>query len=471
MKKLSENEIKSLPIKDRQKYKREYKKFLLYSNDILQLKPLEYINYIEQELGERALYKNKEVQKFLERYILINNLDSYKEAVYWIKNGISKKPLCESCGKETRFKKEDLKYLSTCSSGCSNKINSENKVKSRNENFINKKLKNTLAALKIELTTEFNGIKNENSFRCLKCNNEWSQATIVNGIICRECIPKISGFSIQEKEVLEYIRSIYKGEILENDRSSGVEFNIFIPELSIAIEYNGLYWHSAKFKDKKYHLNKTEMAEKNNIQLIHIFENEWINKQSIVKSIIKAKLGFSNKKIYARKCIIREVPSKESNKFLEDNHIQGKDNAPFRYGLYHNDELVQIFTLKRSHRSKDKYLELKRSASKLEYTVIGGFSKLLKYAKKIHNEVIITFADRRFSSKDNIYEKFGKYIGVTDVNHFWINGMTLKSREAYQKHKLKDSLPIFDENKTAIENCHDNNIWEIYDCGNFKYAL
>jgi hypothetical protein len=280
-----------------------------------------------------------------------------------------------------------------------------------------------------------------------------------------------NNISKAEKEVYDFIKTFYNGEILENDRSFGVEFDMYIPELKIAIEYNGLYWHSARFKDKRFHLNKTEIAEKNNIQLIHIFENEWINKKEIVKSILKAKLGFSGKRIFARKCLIKEVPSKISNKFLEDNHIQGKDNSPFRYGLYYNDELVQIFTLKRSHRSKDKYLELKRSASKIGHNIIGGFGKLLKHAKRIHNEDIVTFADRRFSSKDNVYKKFGKFVQKTNFNHFWINGLELKSREAYQKHKLKDILEHFDDSKTAIENCHDNDIWEIYDCGNFKYIL
>ena len=471
MKILETEELKQLSIKDRQKYKRDYKNFLLYSNDILLMNSLEYIEYIENLLGERALYKNKHTQKYLETYMLANKLNSFKEAVYWIKNEITDIPKCDMCHKNTRFKKEENKYLSTCSSACSNKLNSEAKVESRNANFITKKLSSTLSAAKVELTSEFSGIKSKNSFRCLECNNTWSQPSMVNGIICRECIPKIAGYSLQEKEVLNYIKTLYKGEILENDRSLGIELDIFIPELNVAIEYNGLWWHSARIKAKKYHLNKTEICEKNNIQLIHIFANEWLFKEDIVKSILKAKLGFSDKRVYARKCKIKEVPSKVSNKFLNDNHIQGKDNAPFRYGLYFNEEIIQIFTLKRSHRSKEKYLELKRSASKLGYSVVGGFSKLLKHAKKIHNEDIITFADRRYSNKNNVYSKVGEFIGIVPINHYWVNGLELKSREVYQKHKLKDILKVFDETKTAIENCHDNDIWEIYDCGNFKYKL
>jgi len=247
--------------------------------------------------------------------------------------------------------------------------------------------------------------------------------------------------------------------------------DIYIPDLGIAIEYNGLYGHSSLFKDKKYHFNKTEICENNNIQLIHIFENEWILKKEIVKSILKSKLGLNTNRFFARKCTIKEVSSKESNKFLEDNHIQGKDNAPHRYGLYFNNNLIQLITFKRSHRSKAKYLELKRSCSILNTTVVGGFNKLLKYAKNIFKEDIITFADRRFSSKNNVYSKIGNLIDIIKPNHFYIENLNLASREKYQKHKLPNILEKFDISLTAIENCHNNNIYEIYDSGNLKYIL
>ena len=34
------------------------------------------------------------------------------------------------------------------------------------------------------------------------------------------------------------------------------ELDIFIPEHNLAIEINGIYRHSDKFKDEKYHINK-----------------------------------------------------------------------------------------------------------------------------------------------------------------------------------------------------------------------
>ena len=444
---------------------------LLFDYKNLEFSPVEYINYITLKLGERSLYKNKFVQNFLQDYIDKYNLKSYKESVYFITQNLTEKPKCKICSKETRFKKEENRYLTTCSVSCSNKLNSIAKAESNKNSFLLKKLPKLLEENNVEIIGEYKGIKEENNFRCLKCGNTWTQKNIHNGIYCRECTPKIAGYSLQEKEVLNYIKSIYDGKILENDRSLDIELDIYVPELNIAIEYNGLYWHSSKFKEKKYHLNKTEICENNNIQLIHIFENEWLNKKEIVKSILKAKLGKTTNRIYARKCKIKEVPSKIANDFLDKNHIQGKDNAPIRYGLYYNGDLVQLMTLKRSHRSKEKYMELKRSCSILNTNVIGGFSKLLKYVKSKINEDIITFGDRRYSYKENVYSKIGKFIAITPPNHFYINGNILEGREKYQKHKLKDIFENFDSSKTAIQNCHDNDLYEIYDCGNWKYIL
>ena len=50
---------------------------------------------------------------------------------------------------------------------------------------------------------------------------------------------------------------------------------MFLPELNLGFEFNGLHWHSEFFIDKNQHLEKTKLCEKNNIHLIHIFEDDF----------------------------------------------------------------------------------------------------------------------------------------------------------------------------------------------------
>lgn len=84
--------------------------------------------------------------------------------------------------------------------------------------------------------------------------------------------------SVGEREILEFIKSILpKNEIIiyhDTITLDGQELDIYIPNKKIAIEYNGAYWHSDLFKTKKYHLNKSKMAEKQGIRLIHIYDYE-----------------------------------------------------------------------------------------------------------------------------------------------------------------------------------------------------
>ena len=123
---------------------------------------------------------------------------------------------------------------------------------------------------------------------------------IENGTpICTVCNPVGDSKSFKEKEIIDFIKSIYNGEIITSYRD-GLEIDIFIPHLNIGFEFNGIWWHSDKFKDKWYHINKTNFFKERGIRVIHIWEDDWIFKKEIIKSQIRNLLGIS-KKIWARK--------------------------------------------------------------------------------------------------------------------------------------------------------------------------
>ena len=122
---------------------------------------------------------------------------------------------------------------------------------------------------------------------------------------------------------------------------------------------------------------KTELCKKAGYNLIHIFEHEWITKQEIVKEKLKAILDIHQKKIYARKCIVKEIETKDKNEFLNKYHLCGEDNSNINLGLFDENELISVMTF--SHYKLDqKYTwELTRYAAS-KY-VISGDEKLLSY--------------------------------------------------------------------------------------------
>ena len=293
--------------------------------------------------------------------------------------------------------------------------------------------------------------------------------------------------SIAENEIKEFLTDI---NYISGSRLiiKPYELDIFIPDKNIAIEYNGIYWHSyrginsitsKKQKDFKYckqrHVLKTELCKTKNIQLFHIFENEWNNpiKQNIWKSIINNALGRSIK-IGARKCQLKMVPKKDIRPFLEENHLQGYGNSPIAYGLYLENELVSIMTFAKGAGRMDKNIdwELIRFCNKIGYSIIGGASRLLKAFQNDYSGSIKSYANRRWSD-GNLYRQLGfKEISISPPNHFYWenrNPYELLPRQIFQKHKLEAKLPTYNKSFTAFENMINNKYNIIWDSGNYVF--
>jgi hypothetical protein len=287
-----------------------------------------------------------------------------------------------------------------------------------------------------------------------------------------------------QQEIYDFIKDNYSGEI-QNSRKiiSPYELDIYLPDLKFAIEFNGILWHSYGFNypcninhyseiDKKYHLRKTELAEAKDIHLFHINENEWIEKREIWESKILLKLGKAKHKYNARQTIIKEIPNKIAMEFLDKNHLQGACNAKFNFGMYKDDLLVSVLTISKSRFKKGEY-EIIRFASLLNSIVRGGFSKFLKFLKDPkYPSKIVSFGNRRWTYKNNVYSRDLKLVSITNPNFFYYKDKIIYSRFNFQKHKLKDIEGFnFDSSKTALENMLDNGYRVIYDSGNYKYEI
>lgn len=330
---------------------------------------------------------------------------------------------------------------------------------------------------------EFIQINNFGSYdiKCNVCNNIFEFNPSKNGCTriytnktpCYYCLPLNK--TNAENEIIKFIKTIYDGEIITNTRSviNPYELDIYLPELNIAFEYNGLYWHSDIYKNNHYHLNKTKLCEDKNIKLIHIFEDEWINKQNIIKNIILKTI--SPKKlnvIYARKCIIKEVNNKIAKEFFNKYHIQGHRNSNIYVGLYHNEILVACMSINNKlgiFIKTDKNIpEVVRFCTN-NTIVTGGLSKLLKYYFNTYNQTeIISYIDRcKFNGSGYIKSGF-EIISKSKPGYY------------YSKNNLCERIHRFKFNKTIlIKNGHDKNksesqimselgYYKIYDCGQIK---
>ena len=300
-----------------------------------------------------------------------------------------------------------------------------------------------------------------NNCRCAKCPTQTSKA---------------------EVEIYDFLR-VYFPDAISGDRSiiRPLELDIVLPSKKIAIEYCGIYWHSDSVKkDTNYHVNKLNLCNEKGYRLITIFEDEWYNRKEIVKNTIENILGIDTSTvIYARKCEIREITSKEAREFFDSNHLQGYSESSIRYGAFYENKLIASMTfskpnISRNVKVEDDVYELNRFCTKCGYRVQGIASKLFKhFLNNVYTKKVYTYSDRRwFDGK--VYEILGfSRIKINPPSYWYVknNNYRRYHRFNFRKGVLDKKLEKFDPELTEYENMLANHYRRIWDCGTIKYEL
>lgn len=253
--------------------------------------------------------------------------------------------------------------------------------------------------------------------------------------------------SNKEKDLLRFVESIYRGNIIHQDKKqiAPYELDIYIPEKRVAIEFNGTYWHNDENKPINYHFEKSQKCEKKGIRLIHIWEYEWENERQrpILKNIIKSALGVNENRIYARKLDIEVRPSKDMKEFFNKNNIQGFRAGKFSICLVDKNtrEVYMAYQMGHCYFGKGKYeWEVIRGATKLGYTVVGGASKIWKYFIDNYNpKSCVYYVDYNYFNGNSITYLGLKYITTqSSFKNFWVETGEVRNREPARHKEIKE---------------------------------
>ena len=324
-----------------------------------------------------------------------------------------------------------------------------------------------------------------------KCGNGhvWTAAVYSRTSKMRNGCPYCASVSTSkaEQDFVKCIKQILPNTvILEHDRVilNGQELDVVIPDKKLAIEFNGILWHSEKYKDDKdYHAKKTHACEGAGYQLLHIWEDDWNLRKSVVIRMLEHKLGKDTHTIGARKLTCCEINNTQAKPFLEQNHIQGAVVASRVVALSDGQAYHAVMCLRspknsaRMHRKQGVW-EIVRYAT--DANIPGGFSKLLKYAESVLlSEDVCLTEWLSFSSNDvsvgNMYAKNGfvldkelkpDYKVVGQLNR-WIR----EPKEAYQKKRFRsDDKLKYDPSWTESECFEHNDLYRIYDSGKRRWV-
>jgi hypothetical protein len=258
---------------------------------------------------------------------------------------------------------------------------------------------------------------------------------------------------------------------------NGVELDVYVPDLNIAFEYNGLYYHTEKMgKDKNYHLNKYKLAKERGIKLYQIFEDEWTHNKEIciIKILHIIKKNYSPK-IYGRLTVIKKINKDIADIFLNKNHLQGSSPATtINYGAYYDDNIVGVM----SFLDKNTHWELVRYATNINYRCIGLSSKMFKYFLKNNlKKDVISFADIRWTPdhENNLYTKLGFNLSsINKPDYKYVNGKISRNKRMHKfnfrkKNLLKKHPNLLNENMSESEMVNLIGCEKIWDCGLLKY--
>lgn len=301
--------------------------------------------------------------------------------------------------------------------------------------------------------------------------HEWS-AQVNDRVFHRTGCPHCYQPSKAESDIAELFPSDL--EVIRNTRNiiAPYELDIYIPSKNIAIEFNGLYWHTEdRGKDKNYHYNKWKACHDQGIQLITVWEDDWLYRREIVARMLKHKLGLSTDEVvYARRCVAVVLPKDVAWDFLNDNHIQGHAYSSVYLGLTVGSQLVAVMSLTLNNKSTQSWT-LDRYATSCKVT--GGHSKLLKFFTTTHAwSQIVTFADLSVSD-GTLYEKTGWRLDkALKPDYKYVVGGVRKHKFGYRIKRFKDDPNLkYVEGYTESQLAQLNDLKKVWDCGKLRYVL
>ena len=301
--------------------------------------------------------------------------------------------------------------------------------------------------------------------RCTKCNTEFRKILHTGHDPMRWCPVCNKGLrSAPENELVKWLSSYFNIERNKRNIIKPQELDIFIPEKNIALEFNGLYYHSKK--ESTYHLKKTENCNKMGIKLIHIFEDEWYYKEKQTKSLVKDIIDFGKHKIDINKCYIKEITDKEAKRFINKYSLFPHQPSSINLGIFYKNRLIYVSTFRRSKYTKTHEWELITHCSTFNFSVKNGLIHLTDYFKKNYSNSLIYYEDRRYPHNISF-----NILKITKPTYYYTKNFDRYSRLDFSKDKQRKILENYDNNLSEMQNMINNKFNIIYDCGKIIYEL
>lgn len=279
----------------------------------------------------------------------------------------------------------------------------------------------------------------------------------------------------------------------------GSELDIMVPDMGLAIEFNGLYWHSVEAgRARGYHAKKSAAGRAHGLQVIHVWEDSWRDRPEVVVRMLAHKLRATHRllevlseaepriaeRVDARSLVLGEAVAGQSCVFLTAHHIQGA--ARLTRSLVLRDDQGAIRALL-GLRSPGNSARMRRGPGEWEiqrYATVGevpgGFTRLLVHAERTLQAEgrdlrrWIAFAAEDVSG-GGLYATAG-FIAEREFEPDYTyagnaTGWTRMPKASYQRRRFRNDPRLqWDESWTEHEAAAANGLVRIYDAGKTRWV-
>ena len=380
-------------------------------------------------------------------------------------HNMAKQKIKDKYGVESIFQLPEVRQK--CQQTWLDKYGETNPMKSKTNKT---KLQNTM----IEKYGVTSGFLTENAIN----SHKYGTKSNINNAFAERLRQETGLNVIQEKAINNFIYDIQIGDNLLIDIN---------PTISHNVTYSYPYVLGMKQENipiaKDYHFKRYQLAIEKGYTLISIFD--WMDVDKII-NIIKAKLKLLSNKIYANKCVVKEIDMKTANEFLDKYHLQGGANGQtVCIGLFYKDELIQVQTFGKPRFNKKYDWEAIRLATKMDTYIIGGVSKGFKYfINKYNPQNIVSYNSLNISSGNTDSLQGFKQVSIGLSESIWVNTKNNDNPKYVRNgslrrlgidkvlHKPYDYFPDYDG---TFENSNEGlmikeGYVQVFDCGQVTYV-
>jgi G:T-mismatch repair DNA endonuclease (very short patch repair protein) len=300
-----------------------------------------------------------------------------------------------------------------------------------------------------------------------------------------------------ETEFCDFVENLVGTSVtvVRNDRTilGGKELDIVIPELRIAFEFNGCYWHHEGRVGKDAHASKQALAAEQGYRLFFVWDDQWTRHREAVSRMVASRLGLLRKylesqglsrvRAYARDLSFGELDGHAAAEFMDMFHIQGHVSATRHFALFDGDVPLAVISVRKGStcgrlRRNDGDWDIQRYATACQ--VPGGFSKLMAGAER---RLLSDGEDLRrwisFSANEvsdgSLYRICGFSLDAElPADYMYAGALTgwqRVAKERFQLRRFRDDASLrWSDGWTETMAASENGLFRCWDCGKKRWA-